>query len=118
MWVSMPALRAIIGNDMAATLCSNLGGVPIYVPFEAHAGHELARIVGLPAMTALCIQYKGEYITVPSGGVQKEQILDMLAKGMKKRDIALSCGVTERYVYMLAGLDYGSDDDGRQLTLF
>lgn len=118
MWVSMPTLRAIVGNDMAVTLCNNLGGVPIYVPFEAHSGHELARTIGLPAMTALCQRYKGEYITVPNGGVQKEQILDMLAKGVKKREIALSCGVTERYVYMLAGLDYGSSDDDRQLTLF
>ena len=118
MWVSLPALRAIIGNDMAATLCSNLGGVPIYVPFEAHAGHELAKVVGVPAMAALCRQYRGEYITVPNGGVQKEQILGMLAQGMRKREIALACGVTERYVYMVAGIEGGADGDDRQLTLF
>lgn len=118
MWVSMPSLRAAIGNDLAVALCENLGGVPIYVPFEAHAGHDLARVVGLPAMRALCRLYKGEYITVPNGGVQKEQILAMLARGKKKRDIARACGVTERYVYMLAGLDYDPQGDDRQLTLF
>lgn len=117
MWVSFPDLRAVLGGDMAATLCKYRGGVPVYVPHTAQPGHDLAKIVGLQGMAALCERYKGEYITVPIGTVQKDQILQMLARGIKKRDIARSCGVTERYVYHLAGLDGGTDDGG-QLTLF
>ncbi len=116
MWISMPTLKSILGDDAAATLCANLGGVPIYVPQDAHPTHELAKTIGLRGMTALCQHYHGEYITVPTGGVLKEQILTMLDQGMKKRDIALACGVTERYVYLLAGM--APDRDERQLTFF
>lgn len=97
-------------NDSAA--------VPLYVPAEAHSGHDLAKVIGLRGMQALCKVYSGEYITVPNGGVQKEQILQMLNQGKKKREIASACGVTERYVYMLSGIDPGEPDDGGQLTLF
>lgn len=117
MWVSLPTLRSIIGNDMAATLCNNLGGIPVYVPGAAHAGHELAKVVGMRAMQALCVHYSGEYITVPTGNVKKEDVLQMLEQGKKKREIAQVCGVTERYVYLLAGLDPDKPDGDRQLTL-
>lgn len=116
MWVSFPTLCAVLGKDMGETLCANRGGVPMYVPRTAHTGHELAKIIGLKGMEALCAAYKGEYITVPASGVRKEQILRMLSEGRTKREIALACGVTERYVYQLAGLAPGKDE--RQLTLW
>lgn len=117
MWVSMPDLRAVLGADMANALCNTLGGVPIYVPQEARVDHDLAKAVGMKGMEALCARYKGEYITVPSGHVQKEQILRMLSEGWTKRKIAQTFGVTERYVYQLAELTPGADTTG-QLTLF
>lgn len=118
MWVSFPDLRAVLGADMAATLCRYRGGVSLYIPHTAHSGHDLARIVGLQGMIALCARYKGEYITVPSPGVRKDKVLRLLEQGVKKREIARTCGVTERYVYHLAGLDPDTPDDDGQLTLF
>jgi len=104
MWVSLPELRAILGHDMADTLCIVRGGVKIYVPHNASVTHELARIVGLRGMMALCAEYKGEYITVPNGKREphKERVYQLLRQGKSRRAIAQECGVTERYVYYVA----------------
>lgn len=115
MWVSMPDLIAILGRDMAGTLCHAKGGVEIYVPYSASSSHSLARIVGLRGMMALCAEFKGQYITVPNGKREpyKERIYQLLRQGKTKQAIALECGVTERYVYHLASLDPKQE----QLTL-
>ncbi|MCL1939555.1 MAG: RNA helicase [Desulfovibrionaceae bacterium] len=106
MWVSMPDLIEILGRDMANTLCVTRGGVEIYVPHNPSSVHDLARIVGLRGMEALCAEFKGQYIIVPNGKREphKERVHQLLSQGKTKRDIALECGVTERYVYYVAGM--------------
>jgi hypothetical protein len=116
MWVPFPALVSILGKNMAETLCACRGGVPLYIPARANPRHELARIVGPWGMAALCECYPGEYITIPSGGTRKEAVLKSLAAGKSKRRTARECGVTLRYVCMLANLC--SERTGmRQLSL-
>lgn len=119
MWIYETSLVALLGADMAETLCMCKGGVEFYVPKQARPEHELAKIVGLKGMQALCASYKGNFITVPSPGVQKTRVLKLLDEGRPKAVIARECGVTERYVYMLANPEQGLETkkpDG-QLTL-
>lgn len=115
MWISMPELTAILGKDAARTLARHLGGVQTYVPAEPSAAHQLAKIVGVRGMAALCSEFKGEYITVPNEKREphKTEVDRLLKQGMSKRAVALACGVTERYVYYVAALDPGQE----QLTL-
>ncbi|WP_027188692.1 helix-turn-helix domain-containing protein [Desulfovibrio cuneatus] len=116
MWVSMHALQEIMGEHLAGALCNTFGGVPIYIPEQACMAHDIARAVGVQGMEALCASYPGEYITVPSGGVKKEQIVDMLQQGLSKRKIAQLCGVTERYVYYLASYCLRKPAKGRHIA--
>ena len=106
MWVSMPELENILGRDMAHTLARHQGGIEFYVPVKADPAHSIARIVGVHGMMALCTEFKGQAITVPNGRnePQKGKVLRLLAEGKTKASIALECGVSENYVYKLAGL--------------
>jgi len=101
MWVSLPDLADILGREMAGVLSRARGGVEMYVPHTAVATHDLARIVGMQGMQALGAEFGGKYITVPNGRFEphKATVLRMLEEGRTKKDIALECGVTERYVY-------------------
>lgn len=120
-WVSEPELVAVIGKDMASTLCKYRGGIPLYVPKHPRPEHEVAKIVGMPAFEALCNQYGGEHITVPCGGVRKEALVNALKAGKNKRQAARECGVSVRYAFMVAELCKGQPTEeahNAQLTLF
>lgn len=115
-WISMPELTALIGADMAKTLCNLRGGTPMYVPATASAGHTLAGIIGTRNMELLCAEFPGMYITVPNGRKQeprKGEIMSRLEEGRSHAAIALELGVTERYVRMVASCV----PVARQLTL-
>lgn len=104
-WISWGELAGLIGNDAAQALCSTLGGVTLYVPMLADASGDLAKIIGAPALRKLAQVYGGDMIVVPNRrkeGPRKSKILDMLARGIAPRDIALSLDVTQRYVEYLA----------------
>lgn len=104
-WISWAELAVLIGNDAAQVICSRLGGVSLYVPMQADANGEIARIIGVPALRKLVEVYGGGMIAVPNRrkeGPRKGKILDMLDRGMAARDIALSLDVTQRYVEYLA----------------
>lgn len=104
-WISLPELAALIGTDMAKTLCTVRGGTPLYVPASADAGHALAKIIGVRGMQMLCAEYGCRYITVPNGRKQephKGAIMERLERGQSHARIALELGVTERYVRMVA----------------
>ena len=115
-WISMPELTALIGADMAKTLCRLRGGTPMYVPASASAGHTIARTIGTKGMELLCAEFSGMYITVPNGRKQephKGEIMNRLEEGQSHSVIALELGVTERYVRMVASCV----PIARQLTL-
>ena len=117
MWVTAHTLSTILGKDMADTLCKYKGGIPFYVPKFVKPCHELAKIVGVSGLTALCAAYQGEYITVPCAGVKKEAVIKALEQGKSKRQVARDCGVSLRYVCMVAD-NCGIKNETRQLTLF
>ena len=118
MWVSMWELESVLGRDMAKTLSRYRGGVEMYIPESSWHGAELKKIVGELGMIALVRQYGGKKITIPNGRrePQKGKILRLLkVPGKSRAEIAVECGVTERYVYMLGGLN--DQRQSRRLSL-
>lgn len=104
-WVHFGALADVIGRDAAAALCGEMGGVPVYVPAAPRPGHDLERIVGRQALLALAAVYGGARIMVPNlrrGQPRKGEILELLGRGLSRRDIALRLCVTQRYVELVA----------------
>lgn len=104
-WISYGELVGIIGEDAAQALCSTRGGVSLYVPKLMDPQGDIAKIIGIPALRKLSQVYAQDYIVVPNrrkAGPRKAQVLDLLAKGMGARDIALALDVTQRYVEYVA----------------
>ncbi len=119
-WISWGELAGIIGNEAAQTLCSTLGGVPLYVPHVAAPVGDLAKLIGVPALHKLAQVYGGAMIAVPNrrkAGPSKGKILDMLAQGTPPRDIALRLDVTQRYVEYVAKSARPKNRQGNLLDL-
>ena len=67
--------------------------------------HALVDVLGIKAFQKLCLLYGGMRITVPNRRRDtplRGEILRRLGEKENPRDIAVSMGVTERYVRMLA----------------
>lgn len=116
MYLSECDLARLITPQKAAQLIKYLGGVDVYIPQKLDGGCPAASIVGMEAMTALCLEYGGQRVTLPSAGAEpkKGSIIKRLSHGQAPRDIALALKVTERWVRKVA-----SDvRPVRQLSLF
>ena len=117
-WVSLFELEPLLGKDMTKVLTKHIGGVSTYIPYAAQPDHQIAKLVGIAGMKALCSKYGKSWITVPNGKHDepfKERILKLLEEAtMSRAAIAQEVGVTERYVYRLAKLGPRQ----QQLTLF
>ena len=113
----------VIGREAALRLASECGGVLMYVPTEVHADHPWCRAVGEAAFAKLAAAFGGQRVDLPRGThvrLAKAQILDMHAKGMTGRAIALSLHVTERYVRRVLDGIPGPEGapDPKQMKLF
>lgn len=78
----------------------------VYVPHVASEEHDIAKLIGLPAMRRLVEEFGGEHLSVPSlhaAYVDKRNatIRDMLMAGVSPREIAGETGLTERRVQQL-----------------
>jgi|GEM_PF-1281057 hypothetical protein len=108
MWVSMRELKEVIGKDAAQKLCRNKGGVLLYVASTYMDMHPLVPLIGAGAYRALCLEYGGMHIEIPNGRKlepRKDEVLAMLDKGgVPIQEIARLCGVSARYVRLLARL--------------
>ena len=116
MWVSMVELEDLLGKDKARVLTASIGGIATYIPQEADISHNLAKLITLPGMQALCAKFGKSWITLPNGRNEPYQgrILKLLGEGRKSRAaIAAEVGCTERYVYMVATIE----PKQQQLTL-
>ena len=103
-WISTCELSELLGQDATRVLTRNKGGLSVYIPHYVTPDHILAKLIGWPGAHTLSSEYGGEYIIVPNGRnePQKGKIIRMLQQGKSRRQIAEQCGVTERYVYMVA----------------
>ena len=97
-------LAGIIGAEAALILAREAGGLKQYVPARAKPSHPWARLIGLPALEALCAARGGEQIEIPRGAhldPLRPQILAMARQGLSRRAIARRLGCTERYARLV-----------------
>lgn len=102
---SLRDLAAVIGPAPAQRLAEAVAGVETHIPKRADPLHPLAAIIGMEAMQALVKAYGGQRLDLPKGmtcALAKVAIMDAAAAGTaSKRDIALTLGVTQRYVRLV-----------------
>lgn len=107
-YLRLHALVEICGDGPALRLVSAHGGTRIYVPGKLTDDHELVRIMGFEAATALVAQFSkegtgGVEIELPMGPTgmfnqYRRQLADAVATGGTEHDIARRIGVCGRTV--------------------
>lgn len=105
-WVSEQELQDVLGVDDARRFLRAVGGVRTYIPARPDADHKIALIVGLPGMAALCREYGGEYLSLPTSGerdtIEKQARRLLRAGGKSQAAIARECQTSLRYVEKIA----------------
>ena len=117
-WLSFHELSALVGEGAANAFCRAYGGVSVYIPKTGLEGSALAPVVGLQALEALSRACGGMVVTVPNRRREeplKARVIALLEEGRTARDIALTLGVTQRYVEIVRRTALRN---ARQLTLF
>lgn len=101
-------IAAVIGFTACVKLSMWFGSRKnnLYVPGEVREDHVIAKLIGVPAMTALVREWGYEHLSVPtSHGIAVEgrnaKIRDMLRLGYSISEIANHVGATERRVQQL-----------------
>ncbi|TNC80693.1 MAG: hypothetical protein C9356_12395 [Oleiphilus sp.] len=116
-------LASVIGLPATLKLGEAYNGVRLYVPNEAHADHDVVKIIGMEAFEALVDAYRSEELSFPKLDAAVRQIkyrliAEMTAARVPSRDIALNTGYTQRRVQQIrAELGINSSDID-QLTMF
>lgn len=112
----------VIGREPALKLASECGGIDIYVPSEPETPRHIWYVsVGAEAFAKLARVFGGQRVQLPRGvyvDAARPRILELAAKGMTKRRIALTLKVTERYVRMVLAGRADAVVDDRQGKLF
>lgn len=104
-WISLAELEEVIGKTNAALLCREFGGLSCYLPATPGPDHQFARIIGMPALSALAKYTGGWHLEMPNlrrAEPSVRRIREMLAQGLTHRVIARECRVTERWVREVA----------------
>lgn len=104
-----PVLRIVAqaaGIAAALRLVEQRGGVAVYVPHSAQAGHELATLVGLAGLQALCKAYPGEHLVVPMARaalteIRNRQLRADRANGSSVRELSLGYNLHRRRVQQI-----------------
>jgi len=113
-------LNQLIGSEATTKLCLVIGGVSHYIPKKAKPDHRLARLIGIEAFEALCADYGGTRLTLPTLHelkTKRRRVRLLLRQGgWTVRKIAEEVGCTERYASMLSA-DY-KRKQAQELPLF
>ena len=111
-----PELRLVAqaaGLAAALRLVEHRGGVAVYVPHQAHAGHELVPLITLAGLQALCSAYPGEHRVVPMARAVLCEIRNrrILAERPDKsvRQLALEYKMHRRRVQQILSEGCGQD---------
>lgn len=98
-------LGAIMGYTATSTLIDYLGGTSLYVPKKATPEHIIARLVGVSAMRALCLEYGDTTLNLPidyrrERSVRSRLIGALLMRDVLPKDIAVIAGVSIKSVML------------------
>jgi hypothetical protein len=96
-------LGAILGYSAATRLMALYGGQKIYIPQNPDSAHRLAKLLGTSGFFALCEEFGGDLIKIPSN-VEFDRICliravaEMIQTGRRINDIAATLGMSMRQV--------------------
>jgi hypothetical protein len=95
-----------IGYTATRRLQEWYAGRSLYVPLHASDSHPLALVIGEPALRALCRDWAGGLVRVPSrfqGEVYRRErlVAEMIAQGRTLSEIATEVGLTVRRIQQL-----------------
>lgn len=105
LWVTYDNLSAVVGSEAAINLARARGGLDVWVPETLEKTHDLVKIMGTHAAKKLCNAYGGSEITVSSRRKKESrqrEVRDLIEKGHSATHIAMTLGITIRYVRYLA----------------
>lgn len=97
-------LYAILGSKVAKRLMNGKPTKLLHVPKNASEDHELAKLLGIAGMRALCREYGGERLYIPIDEDDSAEVIlsrliaDWVKAGHKKRDIANLLKMSQRQI--------------------
>lgn len=115
--VSVRELAETLGLGIVIKLVEHFGGVELRIPHKLSANHKLMKL-GLEHAEALCEYCPEDTILVPVSLDRKrlKSRVNLLAdKGLKRWEIALELGITQRHVRRLAN---GATANTNQIDMF
>lgn len=101
--MTLPELRALIGDTATDTLCERLGGTTVYVSAIPATGSRLVLAIGRAAAVKICNAMSGEYLDIPSRLVRERDrrraaVIYDLARGLSPPEVAVRHGLTVRHI--------------------
>jgi hypothetical protein len=93
----------LIGEEAAAKLVVQYGGVRLYIPHTAKPNHTLCQLLGQEIAQQLCGEFAGLTLDIPRGYILQVALRNKLvmadrAAGMSQRELALKHHLTERTI--------------------
>lgn len=93
----------LIGEEAAAKLVAQYGGVRLYIPGKLSPKHPLRELLGQEIAQQLCGEFAGLAVEIPRGHMSQiarrnRLIMADRAAGMSQRERALKYHVTERTI--------------------
>lgn len=122
---SLPAVLAeiaeVAGIEAAWALARTQGGVPIYIPAEAEAGHWLTELVGREAAEKICRHFRvgnsGARILIPLArhSEQRVRLIKALEAGMSAPQAAQASGMHVRTAFRTRARMKSAEDDDQEI---
>lgn len=96
-------IAQLVGDEAAAKLAEQYGGVRLYIPGKLTAKHPLRELLGQEIAQQLCGEFAGLAVEIPRGNMSQiarrnSLIMADRAAGMSQRELAIKYHLTERTI--------------------
>lgn len=107
-------IAQLVGDEAAAKLAEQYGGVRLYIPAKLTAKHPLRELLGQEIAQQLCGKFAGLTVEIPRGHMQQiarrnRLIMADRAAGMSQRERALKYHLTERTICKIAKTNHNTN---------
>ncbi len=110
-------LAAVIGEQAALALGWAYRGERLYIPKNPDTEPGIAEAIGAAAAQHLCTVFGGTVVPVPLGVLITRRVRELAAQGLKKKEIARACCISEPRVYAVLKAARQAESNRAQLRL-